>query len=289
MAKLFFYYSVMNAGKTTHLLNARHNYLENDNRVLLFTSALDDRHGVGKITARTGFEAEAYALRSDENALDIVCKEHQKSPLTAVLVDEVQFLTPDHVSQFSDVVDYLDIPVMAYGLKNNAYGELFSPAVHKLLALADEINLIKTVCHCGRRATMILKYNPDGSIVRSGEVVETGGESRYVSVCRKHWKSGDIGRRAFNSLIGNGTVKSVQCNSCGNHHKMIGDHDQGDDCAAQVSGNTVSGYYGSSIADGTTYRFVSNIPDDVKQGIICDKCIQRLVDRRDLVEISRSF
>lgn len=196
MAKLFFFYSVMNAGKSTQLLSVEWNYRQNGGRALLFTSAIDDRFQVGKITSRIGLEADAYPLKSDENLAEIVAQEQERGPVTAVLIDEVQFMTPEQIRQAVRVVDELDIPVMAYGLKNNFAGELFSPAIALLMALADQFQEIKQVCHCGRKATMILRYDGNGDVVRSGEVVEVGGEGRYVSVCRKHWTAGEIGPAA---------------------------------------------------------------------------------------------
>jgi len=193
MAKLHFFYSVMNAGKTTHLLQAAFNWKANGGNILLFTSAVDDRYGVGKIASRIGLEAEAVALRRDDDLEAIVRSEHCRNPVTSVLVDEVQFLTEEHIRQMTRIVDNLGIPVMAYGLKNNFRGELFSPAVGLLLALADKIQEIKQLCHCGAKATMILKYDPNGRAIRSGPIVEIGGEGRYVSVCRRHWIKGDVG------------------------------------------------------------------------------------------------
>jgi thymidine kinase len=196
MAKLHFLYSVMNAGKTTHLLQVRHNYVENGGNVLLFTSVIDDRYGVGTIRSRIGIEAEAIPLRAADSIAAIVAAEHAKQPVTAVLIDEAQFMTADQAGQLAWIVDNLNVPVMAYGLKNNVYGTLFSQAVATIMALADDFQEIKQLCHCGRKATMILKYDPNGDAVRSGEVVEIGGEGLYVSVCRPHWTAADIGPAA---------------------------------------------------------------------------------------------
>jgi thymidine kinase len=196
MAKLHFLYSVMNAGKTTHLLQVRYNYVENGGNVLLFTSLIDDRFGVGKVKSRIGIEADAIPLRKTDAIDALVVAEHAKKPVTAVLIDEVQFMTPDQVRQLAWIVDELKVPVMAYGLKNNVYGTLFSDAIAVLMALADDFQEIKQLCHCGRKATMILKFDRHGQAVRSGEVVEIGGEGRYVSVCRPHWMAGEIGPAA---------------------------------------------------------------------------------------------
>jgi len=201
MAKLHFFYSVMNAGKSTQLLAAAHQYSSNGGRPLLLTSSVDNRAGEGVISSRMGISAEARAISLDDDVYRIVAEEHRCSPVTAVLMDEVQFMSPDHVRQASDVVDGLGIPVMAYGLKNNVHGTLFSEAIGVMLALADQINEIKQVCHCGRKATMILRYDRSGAVDRHGPVVEIGGEGRYVSVCRRHFKEGDIGPAA-RRLIG---------------------------------------------------------------------------------------
>lgn len=200
MAKLHFLYSVMNAGKTTHLLQVRHNYLENGGNVLLFTSLIDDRFGIGKVRSRIGIEAEAIPLRKSDAIDSIVAGEHARRPVTAVLIDEVQFMTADQVRQLGWIVDQLQVPVMAYGLKNNVYGTLFSDAIAAIMALADDFQEIKQLCHCGRKATMILKYDRNGEAVRSGEVIEIGGEGRYVSVCRPHWTRGEIGPAARQAL-----------------------------------------------------------------------------------------
>jgi len=196
MAKLHFLYSVMNAGKTTHLLQVRYNYIENGGHVLLFTSLIDDRFGVGKVRSRIGIEADAIPLKSTDDIGALVAAEHAQRPVTAVLIDEVQFMSADQVRQLARIVDELNVPVMAYGLKNNVYGTLFSDAIAVIMALADDFQEIKQLCHCGRKATMILKYDRNGEAVRSGEVIEIGGEGRYVSVCRPHWTRGDIGPAA---------------------------------------------------------------------------------------------
>lgn len=200
MAKLHFFYSVMNAGKSTHLLQAAHNYEVTGWNVLLVTSAIDDRAGVGKISSRIGLSKDARAISSLENLYDIFVEATKKQRVDVVLMDEIQFMSKEHIEQASDIVDKYGIPVMAYGLKNNVLGELFSDSVATMLALADKINEIKQVCHCGDKATMILRYNKDGSVSKSGPVVEIGGEGRYVSVCRKHFKSGTIGPVALANI-----------------------------------------------------------------------------------------
>ncbi|MBY3150837.1 thymidine kinase [Rhizobium laguerreae] len=290
MAKLYFNYSVMNAGKSAHLLLVRHNYIENGDKVLLFTSVKDDRSGVGKVASRIGISAEAVAVSPEDDIFDIAQEMNAETPVTAVLVDEVQFMTPEQVYQMSEIVDSLGLPCLAWGLKNNFQGQLFSPAVETILALADEINLIKTVCHCGKRATMILKYNPDGSIVRNGEVVETGGESRYVSVCRAHWKEGNIGPRARKAVFDAGYGTRVVCQSCETVFPSIyGDPEQAGDCAAKLEGDKISGYFGSTIADACEFHFVRGVPEDAKQGVICDACIRGHLQEGRLLRVSSWF
>ncbi len=198
MAALTFFHSTMNAGKSTHLLQAAHGYSEGGGNALLFTSAIDNRAGVGRIASRIGIAADAYPLHSGEDLFDIVSRSIALAPVSAVLIDEVQFLSPAQIQQAARIVDHFQIPVLAFGIKNNSLGQLFGPAVCELLAIADVIKEIERVCHCGRKATMILRYDPSGQAVKSGAVVEIGGEDRYISVCRPHWMEGDIGptRRA---------------------------------------------------------------------------------------------
>lgn len=290
MAKLHFIGSVMNAGKSAQLLLVRHNYVENGGRVMLFTSATDDRHGVGRISSRAGMESEAYALARDENIFEIVQEANAQSKVTAVLIDEVQFMTSDQVIEMSDIVDYLDIPVMAYGLVNNFQGQLFSPAIETMIATANEFKFIKSLCHCGSKATMILRYNPDGSVVRKGEVVETGGENRYVSVCRPHWKEGNIGPNALKSVFASGLATKVVCQTCESEFKSAtGDEEQAGDCAAKLVGSTIHGYYGSVVADGCEFEFANGVPPNAKQGVICDACIRSFLLDGALLKKSSFF
>lgn len=194
MATLTFFYSTMNAGKSTHLLQDAHGYSEGGGNALLFTSALDNRAGVGRISSRIGIASDAYPLRQGEDLFNIVERSIAIAPVAAVLIDEVQFLDPEHVHQAVRIVDELGVPVRAYGIKNNSFGTLFGPAVIALMAVADSIREIERLCHCGSKATMILRYDHAGRAVKSGgDVVEIGGEDRYISVCRPHWTKGDIG------------------------------------------------------------------------------------------------
>lgn len=200
MAKLHFLYSVMNAGKSLQLLSVRQNYLENSGNVVLVTSAIDGRSGVGKIASRIGISEDAIALGEADNLFEIVSTLHIKKPVTVALLDECQFMTADHIWQAARIVDELDIPVMAYGLKNNVFGQLFGPAIHAALALADDIKEIKSLCWCGRKGTQILRYDRQGRTEKTGSVIEVGGNNRYVSVCRKHWMSDEIGPAAVRNL-----------------------------------------------------------------------------------------
>ncbi len=278
MAKLHFVYSVMNAGKSTLLLQTRHNYLENKQAVLLFTSAKDTRTGKGRISSRIGLEAEAYALEENENLFDIVEKAHTESPISAVLLDEVNFMTPQHIEQASDIVDFLGIPVIAYGLKNNALGEIFGPSISKLLALSEDIKELKTTCHCGRKATMILRYAENGKVDREGNVVQIGGEQNYVSVCRLHYKMADIGNKSRAMVAERGEKALVFCSQCGTGYRASYDYDQGDDCASYIKGNDITGAYGSEVADMSHFRFVGSKPQKVGNGNVCDDCLRSMID-----------
>lgn len=187
MAKLYFYYSAMNAGKTTTLLQSNYNYRERGMQTLVLKPLLDDRFGTN-VKSRIGLEAEAVNFRGEDNLYDIAAARAAEAGLNCVLVDEAQFLTRTQVEQLTDVVDRLGVPVLTYGLRTDFQGELFSGSAH-LLAWADELREIKTICHCGRKATMVLRLGADGNPVASGEQVQIGGNERYVSVCREHYKS----------------------------------------------------------------------------------------------------
>lgn len=187
MAKLYFYYSAMNAGKSTVLLQSSYNYHERGMRTLLFTPALDTRAGAGRIKSRIGLEADAAALSPTDDLLGWVRREHATAPVACVLVDEAQFLAPAQVRQLSDVADELRVPVLCYGLRTDFQGRLF-PGSAELLALADDLIELKTICHCGRKATMNLRIRADGTAVREGAQVEIGGNERYVPMCRRHFK-----------------------------------------------------------------------------------------------------
>ncbi|MEO7050099.1 MAG: thymidine kinase [Rhodanobacter sp.] len=188
MAKLYFYYSAMNAGKTTTLLQSAYNYHERGMRTLILTPALDNRYGEGVVASRIGLKANARRFKSDEDLFALVKADAvAHGALHCVFVDEAQFMTKAQVWQISDVVDQLDIPVLAYGLRTDFRGELFDGSRH-LLAWADNLVEIKTICHTGHKATMVVRVDEHGRAVTDGPQVEIGGNERYVSVSRAEFK-----------------------------------------------------------------------------------------------------
>jgi len=189
MAKLYFYYSAMNAGKTTTLLQSAYNYAERGMRTLVLTPRLDKRAGEGIVASRIGLKSRATVFGPDDDLLAMVRADidAHAGRLDCVLVDEAQFLSRPQVWQLSDVVDKLDIPVLAYGLRTDFRGELFEGSQH-LLALADNLDEIKTICHTGRKATMVVRVDEQGRAVKDGPQVEIGGNERYVSVSRAEFK-----------------------------------------------------------------------------------------------------
>jgi thymidine kinase len=187
MSKVYFYYSAMNAGKSTVLLQSSHNYKERGMRTLLFVPAQDTRSGRGRIESRIGLGSDAISLGAVENLLERVRADHAASPVACVLVDEAQFLSPEQVRQATDIADTLRIPVLCYGLRTDFQGRLF-PGSAELLASADNLIELKTICHCGRKATMNLRVGSDGKAVTVGAQVEIGGNDRYVAMCRRHFK-----------------------------------------------------------------------------------------------------
>ena len=186
MAKLYFYFAAMNAGKSTTLLQADFNYRERGMQTMLWTAAHDDRVGDGVIGSRIGLEAEAHRYSADVSLFDGIVQELLKRKLDCVLVDEAQFLTRDHVLQLCRIADELKIPVLCYGLRTDFQGQLF-PGSSALLALADALIELKAVCECGRKATMNLRVDAEGHAVPSGEQTEIGGNDRYVALCRRHF------------------------------------------------------------------------------------------------------
>lgn len=190
MAKIHFYYSAMNAGKTTTLLQSNYNYLERGMETLLFTPSIDTRHELGVIASRIGLVADAYAFESTFNFFEYVQNVISTKRVSCVLIDEAQFLTKPQVLQLTRIVDELKIPVLAYGLRSDFMGEPFEGSKY-LLAWADDLIEIKTICHCGRKATMNTRIDAEGRIVREGEQIEIGGNNRYIALCRKHYMSGE--------------------------------------------------------------------------------------------------
>lgn len=193
MAKLYFHYSTMNAGKSTLLLQASHNYRERGMQTYLLTAQLDDRAGRGRIASRIGIGQEADTYAPDTDLFERIGARLAQGPVACVFVDEAQFLTPDQVWQLARAVDDLGMPVMCYGLRVDFRGELF-PGSAALLALADEMREVRTICHCGRKATMVVRRGPDGRAVRDGAQIQIGGNETYVSLCRRHWRE-EIGDR----------------------------------------------------------------------------------------------
>jgi thymidine kinase len=187
LAKLHFIYATFNAGKSTLLLQAAYNYQERGMRVAMLISALDNRAGKGFIGSRIGLKAEADAFGQEEDLFAAIKADHETSPLSCVFVDEAQFLTRGQVWQLARAVDDLGVPVMCYGLRVDFRGELF-PGSAALLALADEMREVRTICHCGRKATMVVRRGPDGRALRDGAQVQIGGNETYDSLCRRHWR-----------------------------------------------------------------------------------------------------
>ncbi len=188
MAKLYFYYSAMNAGKTTTLLQSAHNYHERGMRTLILTPKLDNRAGTGVVASRIGLKANGHMFTCDDDLLRIAHADiAAHGGLHCVLVDEAQFLSRAQVWQLSDIVDNLRIPVLAYGLRTDFRGELFEGSQY-LLAWADELTEIKTICHSGKKATMVVRVDDHGRVVTDGPQVQIGGNERYVSVSRKEFK-----------------------------------------------------------------------------------------------------
>ena len=175
----------MNAGKSTSLLQSSHNYRERGMHVLVYTAKLDQRGG-GKVHSRIGLSSDALHFEADTELFNAISASHAQQAVNCVLLDEAQFLTPAQVEELAAVVDRLSIPVLCYGLRTDFRGELFSGSA-RLLALADELSELKTICHCGRKATMVVRVGADGAVEREGAQVEIGGNERYLSLCRRHF------------------------------------------------------------------------------------------------------
>lgn len=187
MAKLYFHYSTMNAGKSTLLLQASHNYRERGMNTYLLTARLDDRAGMGKIGSRIGLSSDADMFGLDDDLFEMIKRTLAKGQIDCVFLDEAQFLSAEQVWQLARAVDDLGVPVMCYGLRVDFRGELF-PGSAALLALADEMREVRTICHCGKKATMVVRRGADGVAQAEGEQVQIGGNETYVSLCRRHWR-----------------------------------------------------------------------------------------------------
>ena len=192
MAALHFIYSTMNAGKSTALLQTSHGYRERGLETMVFTSSKDDRYGKSEVVSRVGLRSAAYTYAESDNIYEMVQNENEKNKLSCILIDESQFLTKAQVEQLGKIVDELNITVMAFGIRTDFQGELFEGSKY-LLAWADRLKELRAVCHCGSKATMIVRVSEDGSITRSGDQVEIGGNERYHSLCRKHFYDGIVG------------------------------------------------------------------------------------------------
>ncbi len=190
MAQLYYRYSTMNAGKSIEVIKVAYNYEEKGKRVLALVPGVDDRYGQGVITSRVGLQREATIVNEDTNILELFMKENNREKIDCVLVDECQFLKKHHVEELAEIVDSFNIPVLAYGLKNDFRNELFEGSYY-MLVYADKIEEIKTICWCGSKATMVARVI-DGKLVKSGEQIMVGGDDMYVSLCRKHYNDGRI-------------------------------------------------------------------------------------------------
>jgi len=207
VAQLYFYYSAMNAGKSTSLLQSAHNYQEQGMEVLLFTAAIDNRYGQGVIKSRIGLSADAIVFDETTDFISLISEQiseraseqsgsqtskstskQQKQNPACVLVDEAQFLTTEQVDQLAEIVDERDLPVLCYGIRTDFQGALFSGS-SRLLAIADKLFELKTVCSCGRKATMTIRLDENGQAIAAGAQVEIGGNERYESKCRRHHRA----------------------------------------------------------------------------------------------------
>ncbi len=188
MAQLYFYYSTMNAGKSTHLLQSSYNYRERDLNTLLFTAQIDDRFAKGKVSSRLGIHADAQLFNETTNVFSQVKTFIETNKLACVLIDEAQFLTKQQVKELTDIVDELNIPVLAYGIRTDFLGETFGGSA-ALLAWADKLVELKTICHCGKKANFVIRCDEHGNAVKGGEQIEVGGNERYESLCRRHFKA----------------------------------------------------------------------------------------------------
>ncbi|MBA6390815.1 thymidine kinase [Colwellia sp. BRX10-3] len=188
MAQLYFYYSTMNAGKSTHLLQSSYNYQERGLETLLFTAQIDDRFAKGKVSSRLGIHADALLFDDNTDIFSRVKNQIKDSKIACILIDEAQFLTKLQVKELTNIVDELKIPVLAYGIRTDFLGETFLGSA-ALLAWADKLVELKTICHCGKKANFVMRCDEHGNAVKGGEQIEVGGNERYESLCRKHFKA----------------------------------------------------------------------------------------------------
>lgn len=187
MAKLYFNYSTMNAGKSTVLLQAAHNYRERGMVPYLITAQLDNRAGEGRIASRIGIGKDADTFHAQEDLFAKIAAHIESGPCACIFIDEAHFLSDAQVWQLARAVDDLGVPIMCYGLRVDFQGKLF-PGSAALLALSDEMREIRTICHCGKKANMVIRRDADGAVVREGAQVQIGGNESYVSLCRRHWR-----------------------------------------------------------------------------------------------------
>jgi len=199
MAKLYFNYATMNAGKSTLLMQAEYNYRERGMNTMVFVSGLYLKEGAGYVSSRLGLETDARVFNAGDDLYAVIRDQHEDKTVHCVFVDEAQFLQADQVWQLGRVADRLGIPVMCYGLRTDFQGNLFSGS-EALLALADDLREVRTICRCGRKATMVVRLGPDGKVAREGEQVAIGKEA-YVSLCRKHWEE-EMGRVQGDDFVG---------------------------------------------------------------------------------------
>lgn len=189
MAKLYFYYAAMNAGKSTMLLQSSYNYKERGMQTLLYTPKLDKRSGIGKVASRIGLAENAITFDEHFNLYEYTAKQLQHNPtLQCVLIDEAQFLSKQQVIQLTNIVDKLNLPVLAYGLRTDFQGEPFIGSLY-LLLWADNLIELKTICHCGKKATMNARLDANGQVIKTGEQIHIGGNETYISMCRKHFNA----------------------------------------------------------------------------------------------------
>lgn len=191
MAQLYYRYSTMNAGKSIELIKVAYNYEERGKNVLVLTSGIDNRYGMGKVSSCIGLSRDALIVNDDTDILDLFLMHNRMKPIDCVLVDECQFLKKHHVQELAEIVDSCDVPVLGFGLKNDFQNELFEGSYY-MLVYADKIEEIKTICWCGRKATMVARV-VDGKFVKTGDQIVVGGNNMYVSLCRKHYNDGRMG------------------------------------------------------------------------------------------------